>query len=210
MKLLVLFVLFFASACSVSAQEVGTSTATSAPSLTQLLVDTGRSAESVLEGIRLRLLDELRVQSQSTEQVRIPSSYVPIVNEVFGGGYTPDADVRTLGTETLACVPFAGSFDIGDSGEEVIQIQRFLNAHSAETRVASEGSGSPGQETSYYGERTFIAVMAFQRMYAEAILAPVGLTAPTGFWGASTRAHAGRLRTCGSAEARLVPNGMGL
>lgn len=196
MKLFVLFVLFFASACSVSAQEVGTSTTSSAPSLTQLLVDTGRSAESILDGIRLRLLDELRVQSQSTERVQIPSSYAPIVNEVFGGEYTPDADVRTLGTDTSACAPFVGSFDIGDSGEEVIQIQRFLNAHNTETRVASDGPGSPGQETSYYGERTFLAVMAFQRMYAEAILAPIGLTAPTGFWGASTRAQANVVVDC--------------
>lgn len=194
MRLLVLFVLFFASACSVSAQEVGTSTTSSAPSLTQLLVDTGRSAESVLEGIRLRLLDELRVQSQSTERIQIPSSYTPIVNEVFGGG----GIANELGEEREECAPFVSSFDIGNSGEEVIQIQRFLNAHSAETRVASEGPGSPGQETSYYGERTFLAVMAFQRMYAEAILTPVGLTAPTGFWGASTRTHANRLYACSS------------
>ena len=90
---------------------------------------------------------------------------------------------------------FTGSFSLGDDAPEVREVQRFLN-RAPETRLADSGAGAPGEETSFFGTRTLAAVRAFQGRYAAEILAPVGLTAPTGFWGPSTRAQANALYGC--------------
>lgn len=87
---------------------------------------------------------------------------------------------------------FTTNFRQGQSGAEVMQIQKFLNA-SADTRVSVSGAGSPGNETSYFGPATRAAVIKFQNKYAADILTPVGLTAGTGNWYASTRAKANAL-----------------
>lgn len=94
-----------------------------------------------------------------------------------------------------SCYTFTGSFSLGDEAPEVREVQRFLN-QVAQTRLADSGAGAPGEETSFFGTRTLAAVRAFQSRYATEILAPVGLTAPTGFWGPSTRAQANALYGC--------------
>ncbi len=93
-----------------------------------------------------------------------------------------------------ACVSFTftTNFRQGQSGAEVMQIQKFLNT-MADTRVAATGAGSPGNETSFFGPATAAAVRKFQEKYAADILTPVGLTAGNGYWGPSTRAKANAL-----------------
>jgi hypothetical protein len=93
-----------------------------------------------------------------------------------------------------ACVSFTftTNFRQGQSGAEVMQIQKFLNT-MADTRVAASGAGSPGNETSFFGPATAAAVRKFQEKYAADILTPVGLSAGTGYWGPSTRAKANAL-----------------
>lgn len=93
-----------------------------------------------------------------------------------------------------ACVnfTFTTNYKMGQSGAEVMQIQKFLN-QSADTRVAATGAGSPGNETSYFGAATRAAVIKFQNKYSADILTPVGLTAGNGNWFASTRAKANAL-----------------
>lgn len=71
---------------------------------------------------------------------------------------------------------FTQNLKLGDSGEEVRKLQKFLNKYLF--FVAPEGPGSPGEETDYFGERTLLAVIRLQRY--------LNLPA-TGYFGEMTR-----------------------
>jgi hypothetical protein len=80
---------------------------------------------------------------------------------VKGGSAAPS-------TPNTPSVPSVGAFtrglDRGAVHEQVRNLQRVLNA-DPDTRVASAGVGSPGQETSYFGSLTVAAVKKFQQKY---------------------------------------------
>src|SRR3989338_701067 len=101
---------------------------------------------------------------------------------------------------SASCTTFTRNHSQGDSGGEVMAIQKFLNS-MAGTQLATSGAGSPGNETSYFGSITKAGVIKFQNMYAADILAPVGLSDGTGYWGPSSRAKANAL----CAAAPIVP-----
>ena len=80
---------------------------------------------------------------------------------------------------------FTRSLKVGMSGEDVRQLQLTLNL-SPDTRVAQSGPGSPGLETTYFGQMTARAVVRFQEKYATDILVPIGLKTGTGYVGTAT------------------------
>ncbi len=93
---------------------------------------------------------------------------------------------------------FTRTLTLGSQGEDVRQLQAFLNS-SPDTRVNAPGLvGGAGAETTYFGPLTRAAVIRFQEKYANQILAPLGLTKGTGLVGASTRASLNSIIAQGS------------
>ncbi|MEX0918946.1 MAG: peptidoglycan-binding protein [Candidatus Paceibacterota bacterium] len=74
---------------------------------------------------------------------------------------------------------------LGSRGEDVRQLQKFLNRSGSP--VASVGPGSPGQETAFFGQLTKQAVRRYQELHQAEILAPIGLATGTGYVGRLTR-----------------------
>lgn len=108
--------------------------------------------------------------------------------------YTRTASLAlSLSTIALALSPImvhaaiSRNLRMGDTGEDVRELQRLLNSDSS-TSVATSGPGSPGQETTYFGTLTFAAVKRFQEKHAAEVLLPLGISTPTGFVGERTRA----------------------
>ncbi|GMQ95479.1 MAG: hypothetical protein BMS9Abin13_594 [Patescibacteria group bacterium] len=97
-------------------------------------------------------------------------------------------ELAVLSSEASKSAPlFARNLGAGERGEDVRELQIFLNS-SSETRLATYGPGSPGSETPYFGRLTASAVERFQELFAPEILAPSGLSLGTGYVGPSTRA----------------------
>jgi hypothetical protein len=95
-----------------------------------------------------------------------------------------------VGEPTMSC-NFTRNLGIGMTGTDVMDLQKLLNLNGF--TVAVSGAGSPGQESSYYGQLTAAAVSKMQGAFASEILTPLGLSAGTGYFGASTRAKANAL-----------------
>ena len=86
----------------------------------------------------------------------------------------------TTTTSGDACPTFTRNHKQGDTGGEVMWIQKFLNSHGAV--VAASGAGSPGNESSFFGAKTKLAVMAFQGAN--------DVSPAAGYWGPLTRGQA--------------------
>ncbi|MCX6720756.1 MAG: DUF1566 domain-containing protein [Candidatus Staskawiczbacteria bacterium] len=91
---------------------------------------------------------------------------------------------------------FTRALRLGMRGEDVRQLQKFLNSAKAgcpnlgcpqtSCKVSVSGAGSPGNETTTFSIKTWNAVKKFQECYKKDVLTPSGLTKGTGFVGAAT------------------------
>lgn len=96
---------------------------------------------------------------------------------------------------------FNTNLTIGSKGTDVMNLQKVLNM-SADTRVASTGAGSPGNETSTFGPATRAAVIKFQTKN--------GITPAAGYVGAITRAKLNSMNTGTVGTTPTTPVGGGL
>jgi hypothetical protein len=94
---------------------------------------------------------------------------------------TATSSAPGTGMSTGAAGRFDAPLQYLDRGPDVLTLQRYLNA--AGFLLAADGAGAPGQETDFFGSRTYDAVLRFQTAYATEILAPLGLARATGYFG---------------------------
>lgn len=142
----------------------------------------------------------------ATMQFRALASGVAPVTILHTPGETRDSNIARVGVDILNRVDnasftilpadgkmpsqgssytFTRNLVMGSTGADVKELQKFLNAQGF--LVAVVGLGSPGNETTYFGGLTKTALIRFQDAHKQEILAPVGLTKGTGFFGSSTR-----------------------
>ena len=103
---------------------------------------------------------------------------------------------------------FASDLAEGTTSTEVKYLQIALNMDTA-TQVAVEGFGAPGNESSYFGNRTKAGLIRFQQKYASEILTPQGKTLATGVFDEFTKAKLNRILAgipAGSPSAVASPS----
>jgi peptidoglycan hydrolase-like protein with peptidoglycan-binding domain len=91
--------------------------------------------------------------------------------------------IVTLGTVVTIVIgffllPYTRDLELGMKGEDVRALQQYLNVHNFP--VASEGPGSGGMETTYFGPATQTALARFQIANS--------ITPGVGYFGPKTRA----------------------
>ncbi len=112
--------------------------------------------------------------------------YAPAGGTAVTGGTSSSSGGSTAGSSS----PTGGIWltrDLypGSQGADVRSLQEHLNAHGF--ILASSGPGSPGNETTSYGNLTAAAVRRFQEAHFAEILSPLGYASGTGICGSSTR-----------------------
>lgn len=108
----------------------------------------------------------------------------------YGGGYLVDMETNTSDSPAKPSHVFSTDLTIGMSGPDVLALQQFLQYYGYMPNVVNGQLFSP---TSYYGGMTKTAVAAFQSAHQALILKPAGLTAPTGYFGPSTRGYVNKV-----------------
>jgi hypothetical protein len=112
---------------------------------------------------------------------------------------------NVLGLSTNIAAPFTRDLELGLSGDDVLQLQQFLNTRGF--TVATTGPGSTGNESTYFGPQTQYALTRFQDAYRTQVLLPAALTSGTGYFGPLTRdVINGQIREDASvATQRVIP-----
>ncbi len=116
-----------------------------------------------------------------------------------GCGQTASAAVASISEQTVAASSSSSSsgcpyyhftrlLHYGDQGADVKALQRFLNCSGFP--LAASGPGSPGNETTYFVDKTLKSLDAFQEAYAPSVLAPIRATKGTGIFAQHSMAQA--------------------
>ena len=110
------------------------------------------------------------------------------VSEDFIKARCVGADIIvSLGMSTIITLPkyqFNNDLSFGSTGEDVLMLQTCLQSLGFFPTLVN---GILFQPTQTFGAMTKNAVLAFQQAYFDKVLAPLGLQAPTGYFGASSR-----------------------
>lgn len=80
--------------------------------------------------------------------------------------------------------------EMGDKGEDVRQLQKYLNSHGFV--ITKTGAGSPGKETTLFGTLTKAALIRYQEAHAEELLASHGAVKGSGYLDYLTRSAINR------------------
>jgi hypothetical protein len=91
---------------------------------------------------------------------------------------------QTVSSSSIPLCEIQRGLAVGARGDDVQCLQRYLNW--AGFTVATAGAGSPGNETTYYGQLTSNAVARWQKTNETQVLTPLGLTSGTGFFGTAS------------------------
>jgi peptidoglycan hydrolase-like protein with peptidoglycan-binding domain len=92
---------------------------------------------------------------------------------------------------------------VGSTGEDVKQLQTFLNSNNF--TVSTTGTGSRGLESTYYGAKTAAAVSRFQEAYRSEILTPSRLIRGTGTVGPATLRKLNSMQTTAAPSTGVDP-----
>lgn len=155
------------------AKETGTTTATTTKAVTPTTASTTSKPTTLID-----LLITLGI---------IPADKADLARTLATQKSSENVGSSTPLSGTLR---FTRTLSLGDTGDDVKILQQFLNTHGF--TLAPTGTGSAGNETTYFGTKTKSAVMKFQDAYKADILIPAGLTTPTGMFGTYSiqKAHA--------------------
>ncbi len=118
----------------------------------------------------------------------VGSGSVKTEDQTYGGGCLPgDTFSPTTGVKCSSIQgtsqPFLRNLKKGDIHPDVKRLQAYLNDNNA--LLAKTGPGSPGNETTYFGNRTWRALIVFQKNKS---ISPMN-----GFFGPITRALVNKL-----------------
>ena len=99
------------------------------------------------------------------------AALIQLYTQAKANNFSDASIANILGYSTPPAVPpiphapiFTRELSEGVSGPDVLILQKILNA-DADTRISSQGAGSPGHETDYFGALTTQAVKKFQVKY---------------------------------------------
>ena len=107
---------------------------------------------------------------------------------------TPQTQTQT---QTDTPVAFTRDLSVGSTGEDVRQLQTFLNQNGH--LLAGTGPGSPGSETAYYGERTRAAEERYQRTHG------IQPSVEYGHFGSTTRDFINSIVTQRQSSRSFIP-----
>lgn len=139
---------------------------------------------------------------EKTRQALVSFQRVNHITPAVGyfGPVTRERIAALSGTgSSQSCIPVTSytgttlirSLTLGSSGADVKSLQIFLNSHGY--LVSSAGAGSPGYETSYFGEKTRQALASFQKANR--------ITPAVGYFGPVTRGRVNAIGNTGSFKS---------